>query len=106
MPGAVISIGFEVTGFPLPYSPIWFNGDELQAGGWQIAVMAAAPGNVGVTVPDDATGIVVGVVDTNSSGTPVRIVPFLSVTMALIGCGLFGFTTTLLPVASGTLSAI
>jgi hypothetical protein len=67
--------------------------------------MAAAPGNSGVTDPE-AAGIVVGVVDTNVSGTPVRIVPFVSVTTALIGCVLFGFTVTLVAPEGGTLSWI
>ena len=66
MPGAVTVIGFEVTGFPLPNRPIWLNGEGLQLGGWQTAVIAAAPGKMGVTVPAAAAGIVVGVVDSNS----------------------------------------
>jgi hypothetical protein len=45
----------------------------LQPGGWQTAVIAAAPGKVGVTVPAAAAGIVVGVVDSNSRVRPVRI---------------------------------
>src|ERR1700722_18480452 len=57
--------------------------------------MVAAPGKVGVTVPPTAAGIVVGVVDSNSSATPVRTVPFLSITSDVIGCVLFGFTLML-----------
>ena len=75
MPGAVTVIGFEVTGFPLPNRPIWLNGEGLQLGGWHTAVIAAAPGKMGVTVPAAAAGIVVGVVDSNSRLRPVRIVP-------------------------------
>src|ERR1700733_6082257 len=67
--------------------------------------MPAAPGNVGVTDPE-APGIVVGVVDTNVSGTPVITTPCMSVTPALIGCVLFGFTVTLVCPVGGTLSWI
>ena len=77
VPGAVTVTGFDVTGLPLPNKPIWLNGEGLQLGGWQIAVIAAAPGKVGVTVPAEAAGIVVGVVDSNSSATPVRIAAVL-----------------------------
>src|SRR3981189_2081199 len=97
LPGAVTVTGFEVTGFPLPNRPIWLNGEGLQLGGWQTAVIAAAPGNVGVTVPPAAAGIVVGVVDSNSRVRPVRTVPFLSFATDVIGCVLFGFTTTPVP---------
>jgi hypothetical protein len=109
MPGAVTVIGFEVTALPLPNKPIWLNGEGLQLGGWQIAVIAAAPGKVGVTDPVEAAGIVVGVVDSNSRLKPVNTVLFLSMTTALIGCRLLGFTTTLPeldPAMPGTLSAI
>jgi hypothetical protein len=67
----------------------------LQLGGKQVAVIAAAPGKIGVTAPDDEAGIVVGVVDSNSNASPVRIVPFLSIAVAVIGCVLFGFTEML-----------
>src|SRR5437868_805456 len=52
--------------------------------------------------------MVVGVVDSNSRVRPVRTVPFLSVATDVIGCVLFGFTTTLglLPEIPGTLNAI
>src|SRR5882757_6386691 len=108
VPGAVTVIGFEVTGFPLPNRPIWLNGEGLQLGGWQTAVIAAAPGKVGVTVPPATAGIVVGVVDSNSRLRPVRVVPFLSFATDVIGWVLFGFTTTLLelPETPGTLNAI
>ena len=69
-------IGFEVTGFPLPNRPIWLNGEGLQLGGWQTAVIAAAPGKAGVTVPAVTAGIVVGVVDSNSRLRPVMYVSF------------------------------
>jgi hypothetical protein len=95
MPGAVTVTGFDVTAFPLPKRPIWLNGEGLQLGGWQTAVIAAVPGKMGVTVPADAAGIVVGVVDSNSRGTPVMTFPFVSFTTDVIGCVLFGFTTTL-----------
>jgi hypothetical protein len=107
VPGAVTVMGLDVTGLPLPKRPIWLNGDGLQVGGWHTAVIAAAPGNIGVTVPVEAAGIVVGVVDSNSRATPVRMVPFLSLTTDVIGCVLFGFTTTLvelLPEIPGTLN--
>ena len=42
VPVAAICTGFEVTGLPLPKSPISLNGDELHVGGWHIAVIAAA----------------------------------------------------------------
>ena len=91
---------------PLQHAPDW----GLQPGGWQTAVIAAAPGKVGVTVPPAAAGIVVGVVDSNSRVRPVRTVPFLSFATDVIGCVLFGFTTTLVaelePVMPGTLNAI
>src|SRR3981189_486166 len=110
LPGAVTVIGLEVTGLPLPNRPIWLNGEGLQLGGWQTAVIAAAPGKVGVTVPPAAAGIVVGVVDSNSRVRPVRTVPFLSFATDVIGCVLFGLTTTLVaelePVMPGTLNAI
>jgi hypothetical protein len=109
VPGAVTVIGFEVTGFPLPNRPIWLKGEGLQLGGWQTAVIAAAPGKMGVTVPAAAAGIVVGVVDSNSRLRPVRIVPLMSFATDVIGCTLFGFTTTLLellPEIPGTLNAI
>jgi hypothetical protein len=94
-PGDVTVIGFDVTAFPLPNRPIWLNGEGLQLGGWQTAVIAAAPGKIGVTVPADAAGIVVGVVDSNSRGTPVMMLLFVSLTTDVIGCVLFGFTMTL-----------
>ena len=108
-PGAVTVIGFEVTAFPLPNRPIWLNGEGLQLGGWHIAVIAAAPGKRGVTVPAVTAGIVVGVVDSNSSATPVKMCPFASVTTDVIGCVLFGLTVTLVapaPVPPGMLNAI
>ncbi len=108
VPGAVTVTGFEVTAFPLPNSPIWLNGEELQLGGWQTAVIAAAPGKMGVTVPPAAAGIVVGVVDSNSRVRPVRTLLFVSSTNDEIGCVLFGFTMTLglLPEIPGTLNVI
>ena len=63
-------------GLPLPKSPIAFWGDGLQVGGWQIAVIDAAPGKAGVMIPVDATGMVIGVVETKFRLRPVRIVPF------------------------------
>src|ERR1700677_3563164 len=107
MPGAVTWIAFEVIGIPFPFRPIWSSGDGLQVGGRQIAVIEAAPGNVGVTEAEPA-GIVVGGVDTNVRGTPDRIVLFVSSTTALIGCVLFGPTVTEVPGGgtSGTLSWI
>jgi hypothetical protein len=108
-PGAVTVIAFEVTGFPFPNRPIWLNGEGLQLGGWHAAVIAAAPGKMGVTVPPAAAGIVVGVVDSNSRDRPVRIVPFISFATDVIGCVLFGFTITLFgfePGIPGTLSVI
>src|SRR5260370_30970281 len=110
VPGAVTVIGLEVTGFPLPNRPIWLNGEGLQPGGWQTAVIAADPGKVGVTVPAATAGIVVGVVDSNSRVRPVRTVPCMSVATDVMGCVLFGFTTTLVaelePVMPRTLNAI
>ena len=76
----------------------------MQVGGWHMAVIAAAPGNRGVTDPVDA-GIVVGVVDTKFSDNPVSVTPFVSVTVAVIGCVLFGFTEMLVP-PFGTLNVI
>jgi hypothetical protein len=109
MPGAMTVTGFEVTAFPLPNSPIWLNGEGLQVGGWQAAVIDAAPGKMGVTDPV-AAGIVVGVVDSNSNARPVRIVPFLSIATDVIGCVLFGFTETLVevepPPVPGTINEI
>src|SRR5271168_2846038 len=109
-PGAMTVTGFDVTGFPLPYKPIWLNGEGLQLGGWQAAVIAAAPGKMGVTVPAATAGIVVGVVDSNSRARPVRTVPLMSFTTAVIGCVLFGFTLTLVevepPPIPGTLNVI
>src|ERR1700677_2558302 len=107
IPGAVTSMAFEVTGLPFPFRPIWSRGDGLQVGGRQMALIEAAPGNVGVTEAEPA-GIVVGVVDTNVRGTPDRIVLFVSSTTALIGCVLFGPTVTEVPGGgpSGTLSWI
>src|SRR5579871_4181435 len=97
-------------GLPLPKRPIWLKEDELQLGGWQIAVIEAAPGKSGVTVPPEAAGMVVGAVETNSRLRPVRIVPFLSVTTEVMGCVLFWLTTTLVtpgvPVTLGTLKAM
>ena len=80
----------------------------MQLGGWQTAVIAAAPGKVGVTVPAATAGIVVGVVDSNSSARPVMTLLFVSVTREVIGCVLFGFTTTLdvEPVTPGMLNVI
>src|SRR3981081_1029032 len=96
MPGAVTVIGFEVTGFPLPNRPIWLKGEGLQLGGWHTAVIAAAPGKRGVTVPAATAGIVVGVVDSNSRLRPVRIVPFWSFATDVIGWALVGFPPRLL----------
>src|SRR5271154_1715432 len=95
LPGAVTATGLEVTAFPLPNNPIWLNGEGLQLGGWQTAVIAAPPGKRGVTGPAATAGIVVGVVDSNSRLSPVRIVPLMSVATDVIGCVLFGFTTML-----------
>ena len=81
----------------------------MQLGGWQTAVIAAAPGKMGVTVPAATAGIVVGVVDSNSSDRPVRTVPYWSVASDVIGCVLFGFTMILLelvPLFPGMLSLI
>ena len=64
---------------------------------------------MGVTVPEDTAGIVVGVVDSNSRVRPVRTVPFLSMISDVIGCTLFGFTMMLfelLPPVPGKLNAI
>ena len=94
-PVAVTWMPFEVIGLPLPYKPIWLNGDELQLDGWQTAVIVAEPGNAGVTEPDDA-GMVVGVVELNSSATPVSVTPFVSNTVAISGTLLFTGTVTLL----------
>ncbi len=60
-----------------------------------MAVMEAAPGKSGVTVPPEAAGMVVGAVETNSRLRPVRMVPFVSVTTEVMGCVLFWLTTTL-----------
>ena len=55
VPGAMICTGFEAMGRPLPWYPIWLKADGLQLlmppvvvvlVGWQMAVMAAEPGNV------------------------------------------------------------
>ena len=52
----------DETAVPLPKSPISLNGELLHEGGWQIAVMAAEPGKVGVMMLLKA-GMVVGEVD-------------------------------------------
>src|SRR5260370_42018450 len=85
VPGAVTVMGLEVTGFPLPNNPIWLNGEGLQLGGWQTAVIAAAPGKIGDTDPAAAAGIVVGGVDSNSSDRPVRDVPLLALPTEVLG---------------------
>ena len=64
--------------------------------------MEAAPGNEGVTMPVEATGIVVGVVDTYSRASPVRMVLFLSRTVATRGCAKFWVTVALVAVVFGT----
>jgi len=97
---------FEVMGFPLPNRPIWLYCDGLQPGGWHIAVIEAAPANGGVTVPPPAAGIVVGVVDTYSSESPVRMTPFVSKAVAISGCVLLGFTSTGFVETPAALSAI
>jgi hypothetical protein len=69
----------------LPKRPIWLKEDGLQEGGWQMAVISAAPGKIGVTDPVEAAGMVDGVVETNSRLSPVRIVPFMSLTTDVMG---------------------
>ena len=106
-PGVVTLTGFEATGLPLPKRPIWLLGEGLQFGGWQIAVMEAAPGNVGVTVPVEAAGIVVGVVERKSSARPVSVLPLISSAVAESGCVLFWLTVTLVrPPVLGTFSVM
>ena len=61
--------------------------------GWQIAVMAAEPGKLGVTA-EPAAGIVMGLVETNSSGRLVMGWPIVSVTVTTRFCVVFWFTDT------------
>ena len=108
-PGVVTVMGFDVMGLPLPKRPIWLNGDGLQLGGWQMAVMEAAAGEAGRDGAAEAAGMVVGAVETYSRLRPVRMVPFVSVTMAVMGCVLFWLTTTWIArsaAALGTLNAM
>jgi hypothetical protein len=94
LPAAVTVIGFDVTGLPFPNSPIWLNGAGLHAEGRQTAVMFAEPGNSGVTDPTDG-GIVCGVVELNSTASPVITFPFVSSTVAVSGWVLFSDTLML-----------
>ncbi len=57
--------------------------------------MAAVPGKTGV-MPVPAAGMEVGVVDVTVSVRPVIWTPLMSVTTAVIGSVLFGFTVTAL----------
>ncbi len=81
MPGEVICTLLEVTVLPLPKRPIWLKGEVLQLGGWQMAVMEAEPGKVGVMAAEPAP-MVVGVVETYSSVRLVRGAPRVSTTVA------------------------
>jgi hypothetical protein len=108
VPGVVIVIGFDVTGFPFPTGfpfssgpPILLNGAGLQLAGWHCAVISAVPGKLGVTIPAELTGIVVGVVEMYSSVKPVRGFPFVSSTVVVSGWGLFWFTEILEPPRCG-----
>ncbi len=78
----------------------------MQLSGWQMAEMAAAPANVGVIVLELA-GMVVGVVETYSSVSPVMGLPLVSSTVAERGRGLFWLTVTGVdPLTPGAVSAI
>jgi len=104
VPGVVTVTGFDVTGFPFPNRPIWLNGEGLQPGGWQIAVIEAAPGNSGVI--DPPPGIVVGVVDTYCRLSPVSGDPFVSTAVTASGWVKLWFTVTLCVPPGGTLNEI
>jgi hypothetical protein len=106
VPGVVIFTEFDVTGRPLPKSPIWLYADELQLGGWQMAEIDAAPAKLGVTDPPALGETVDGTVETYSSDRPVRVAPRVSLTVATIGCGVFSLTTTGEPVVPGVDSVI
>ena len=83
VPGEVMFTAFEVIGLPLPNRPIWLYDEELQLGGWQIALIEAAPAKDGVTV--EPAGIVVGAVETYESSSPVRVTPLVSTAVARSG---------------------
>ena len=78
----------------------------MQLGGWHMAEIEAAPANTGVTDPLALAGIVIGVVETYSSVSPVRTVLFLSMAVANRGCVLFWLTTTGLVVVPGALNVM
>ena len=105
VPVADMLTELDATGLPLPNRPIWLYDDELQNGGWQRAVIAAAPARMGVTEPPPA-GIVVGEVETYSSESPVRVTPLASTAVACSGCVLFSFTATGFPVVPGAVSVM
>ena len=93
LPGVVDSSVFELTGLPVPCSPTLPYGDELHVGGRQNAVIAAVPGKTGVRPVLD-TGAAIGVVDVKVSDRPVMGLPRVSMTVAVNGSVLFGFTVT------------
>ena len=84
VPGVMSVTPFEVMGLPLPNKPIWLNGAELQVGGWQTAVIVAAPGKVGEIDPP-AAAIVVGLVETKVRFAPMIGTLLVSITVAVSG---------------------
>ena len=62
---------------------------------------------MGVTVPVETAGIVVGVVERKSSARPVSVLPLISSAVAESGCVLFWLTVTLVrPPVLGTFSVM
>src|ERR1700733_15262561 len=89
LPGAAICTKLLSTGTPVPRVPITLIGAGLQVVGWQMALIAEFEGRDAVTPPVALTAIRPGLVDTLLSATPLMLLPFVSVTVAVSARGVF-----------------